>query len=297
MSFKYNLLNISSLFCEIFIGRFCKNINIKRLFLIKKGIDYIYCMDKTLKPITVEVCAYSIESCLNAQIAGAHRIELCAGLYEGGTTPSAGLLLAVRQAVDLQLFVMIRPRGGDFLYTPSEIEVMKADIIMAKKLGADGIVLGLLNKNGTVNLSATKDLVQLALPMKTTFHRAIDVTTDPFEALEAIIEAGCVRILTSGQQNNARDGLETIGKLVEKASKRIEIMAGAGVNADNALFFLQKGVDALHLTGKSIRNSEMEYRKKEVSMSEMDQISEFDLVYSDVEKIKPVVKMAQLHSK
>jgi copper homeostasis protein len=243
------------------------------------------------KTIKVEVCAFTIESCKNAEKAGANRIELCGGLYEGGTTPSAGLIRFVKKQINLELFAMIRPRGGDFLYSESEINVMKEDIKMAKSLGADGIVLGILKKNGEVNLPATKEMVELAYPMKITFHRAIDVTPNPYEALETIIESGCARILTSGQQNKAIDGLKIIEELVIKSENRIEIMAGAAVNADNANYFLEKGVNALHLTGKSIRDSAMVYRKSNVSMSEIEGISEFDLVYSDVEKIRRVVEI------
>ena len=246
---------------------------------------------KTKNEVKVEICAYSLESCLTAQQAGAHRIELCGGLYEGGTTPSAGLISLVKKSVKLELFVMIRPRGGDFLYFDSERKVMIEDIKMVKKLGADGIVLGILKKNGEVDLEATNEMVERAYPMKTAFHRAIDVTPDPIAALELIIESGCIRVLTSGQQNKAIDGINIIGALVDKAENRIEIMVGAGVNAKNAPHFLEKGINALHLTGNSIRNSPMEYRKENVSMSDIESISEFDLVYSDLEKIKAIVQI------
>ncbi|MES2794703.1 MAG: copper homeostasis protein CutC [Bacteroidota bacterium] len=242
--------------------------------------------------VSVEVCAFALESCLNAQQAGASRIELCGGLYEGGTSPSSGLISLVKKSVDLDLFVMIRPRGGDFLYSESEINTMIEEIELTKKLGADGIVLGILKKNGEVNLELTKQLVEQAFPMKVTFHRAIDVTPNAIEALEMIIESGCERILSSGQQNKAIDGLNTISQMVEKSAGRIEIMAGSGVNAENAHFFLEKGVNALHLTGKSIRQSGMEYRKKTVQMGEFDGISEFEIVYSDYEKIKAIVEIA-----
>lgn len=241
----------------------------------------------------VEVCAYSLESCINAAKAGADRVELCAGLYEGGTTPSTGLISLVKAAVPIELFVMIRPRGGDFLYSEAELEVMKADILHTKNAQADGIVLGILQKNGQVDLAKTKEFVDLAYPLKVTFHRAIDVTPDPLEALEAIIEAGCMRILTSGQKNKAEDGIATIESLVKAAKGRIEIMAGSGLNVQNAGLFLQIGVDAIHLTGKSVRESEMEYRKKDVSMCDVVGISEFEIAYSDYLKIKEVVKLAQ----
>lgn len=246
---------------------------------------------KTKNSAKVEICAFSLESCITAQQAGANRVELCGGLYEGGTTPSAGLISLVKKSVELELFVMIRPRGGDFLYSNTERKVMVEDIKMVKKLGADGIVLGILKKNGEVDLEATKEMVELAYPLKTVFHRAIDVTPDPIAALELIIESGCVRVLTSGQHNKAIDGINIISALVEAAQNRIEIMAGAGVNAENASYFLEKGVNALHLTGNSIRNSLMEYRKEAVSMSDIESISEFDLVYSDLAKIKAVVEI------
>ena len=241
----------------------------------------------------VEVCAYSLESCINAAKAGANRVELCAGLYEGGTTPSVGLISLVKSLVPIELFVMIRPRGGDFLYNTHELEVMRADILAAKNAKADGIVLGILQKNGTIDLQKTKEFVDLAFPMRVTFHRAIDVTPDPFEALESIIEAGCIRILTSGQKNKALDGLETIGKLVENARGRIEIMAGSGLNAQNVTQFLQKGVNAVHLTGKSLRESAMEYRKEGVSMCDLEGFSEFEIAFSDYLKIKDVVSLVQ----
>jgi copper homeostasis protein len=249
------------------------------------------------KAIKVEVCAFGLESCMVAAEAGANRIELCGGLYEGGTTPSAGLISQVKNKVNLELFVMIRPRGGDFLYSSAEIEVMKADIEMAKKLGADGIVLGILKENGEVNIKMTKELVDLAWPTKTTFHRAIDVTPNAYEAMEMIIETGCVRILTSGQQNKVTDGLQLIENLVQKAQNRIEIMPGAGVNADNAELLLNAGVSALHLTGKSVRDSAMKYRKNDVSMSEIEGISEFDLVYADRRKIRKVVEIVKSFKK
>ena len=239
--------------------------------------------------IKVEVCAFSLESCLTAQSAGASRIELCSGLYEGGTTPSFGLISEVRKHIEIELSVMIRPRGGDFLYSQSEIKVMNADIEFAKKAGANGIVVGLLLENGMVDLHKTKEIVERASPMKVTFHRAIDVTPDPFEALESIIEAGCIRVLTSGQKNKAIDGLDTIGFLVQKAQNRIEIMAGAGLNIGNVDFFIQKGVNAVHLTGKVARQSAMTYRNSLVSMSDFDQIPEFDIIYTDFQKIRDLV--------
>lgn len=215
----------------------------------------------------IEVCAYSLDSCLTAQQAGISRIELCGGLAEGGTTPSAGLIQLVRQHLTIPLYVMIRPRGGDFLYSESELAVMKADIQLAKALGADGLVLGVLQADGTVDEARTHQLIELASPLPVTFHRAFDMTRDPLEALEAIIRAGAVRILTSGQQQTAESGLATLQQLAQAASGRIDIMAGAGVNAHNARLLAESGINALHLSGSQQQDSGMLFRQPAVSMA------------------------------
>ncbi len=241
------------------------------------------------KILIVEVCAFSLESCLAAELGGARRIELCASLYEGGTTPSAGLIKLVRQRTSIEIHAMIRPRGGDFCYSEDEIMVMQEDIRMAKTFGCEGVVLGILQKDGKVNIAQTKAMIDLAKPMKVTFHRAIDMTPDYEEALENIIETGCDRILTSGQKNTAMKGIESIKNIVNQAKGRIEIMAGSGINADNALILARTGVNALHLTGKSIRDSEMVYRKEGIAMGGLSEVPEYEIVYSDVEKIRAVV--------
>jgi copper homeostasis protein len=241
------------------------------------------------KSIKIEVCAFSLESCLAAEKGGANRIELCGSMYEGGTTPSAGLIQMAKQRVNLEIHAMIRPRGGDFCYSEDEISVMQADISMAKALGCEGIVLGILQSNGQVNISQTKAFVALAKPMQTTFHRAIDMTPDYSKALEDIIESGCDRILTSGQKNTAMEGVENIKTLVKQANSRIEIMAGSGVNTDNALTLMQSGVQALHLTGKASRDSEMVFRKEGIAMGGLSEVPEYGIIYSDAEKIRAVV--------
>ena len=217
--------------------------------------------------MTVELCAYSLQSCLTAQAAGAHRIELCGGRAEGGTTPSAGLIQLARQHLTIPLYVMIRPRGGDFLYTDSELDVMRADIEVAKKTGVDGLVLGVLRANGTVDTERTQQLVYQAHPLPVTFHRAFDMTRDPQEALEAVIQTGAIRILTSGQQTTAESGLPLLRQLVKQAAGRIELMAGAGVNPTNAGALIEAGVDALHLSGSARHDSAMTYRQPAVSMA------------------------------
>lgn len=241
----------------------------------------------------IEVCAYSLASCLTAQRAGASRIELCGGLPEGGTTPSAGLVQLARQELNIPLYVMIRPRGGDFLYTESEFMVMQADIRLAKAAGADGVVLGILQADGTVNEEQTSQLVELAHPLPVTFHRAFDMTRDPLEALEAVIRTGAVRILTSGLHQTAEAGLPILKQLVEQAAGRIEIMAGAGVGAQNAQSLINAGVDALHLSGSQKEESSMIFRQPSVSMAS-SLPGEYERIEADEAKIRAVVRLATL---
>lgn len=241
----------------------------------------------------VEVCCYSIADCQTAQACGADRVELCGGRYEGGTTPSAGLIKLARQCLTLDLYVMIRPREGDFLYSTDEFEVMKNDIRLAKSLDVDGVVLGVLRADGAVDAEQMARLFDLAYPLPITFHRAFDVTADPMEALETIIEAGCVRILTSGQKNRAVEGKSLITRLVQEADSRIEIMAGSGVNALNAQELMHTGVNALHLTGKSARESLMKFRNPNLSMGGVPGIPEYELAFADADKIRDVVTLAK----
>lgn len=154
----------------------------------------------------IEVCAYSLESCLAAQEAGADRVELCAGMYDGGTTPPAGMLRLARELLNIELYVMIRPRGGDFVYSELEYRQMKEDLAFAKSCGADGVVIGLLDENGGVDVARTSELVEMAAPLKVTFHRAFDMAADYRRAFEEVIRSGCYRILTSGQRNTAPEG-------------------------------------------------------------------------------------------
>ena len=181
----------------------------------------------------LEIIGFNIESCVAAQQAGAHRIELCDNPSDGGTTPSYGFIKAAREKLSIELYVMIRPRGGDFLYSDDEFAIMKADVEMCKEVGCDGIVTGLLKKDGSVDKERCNELVGLAYPLGVTFHRAFDRAKDPFRALEDIIEIGCERILTSGQQPKAVDGTQIIKELILQADDRIIVMPGAGVNSQN----------------------------------------------------------------
>ncbi|AFK02837.1 Copper homeostasis protein cutC [Emticicia oligotrophica DSM 17448] len=239
----------------------------------------------------LEICSFSLESCLTAQNAGAGRVELCGGMFEGGTTPSAGLIRLARKHLHVKLYVMIRPRGGDFCYSDAEFAVMKEDIQTAKDLGADGVVFGILNPDGSIDQIRTSELVRLAAPLKVTFHRAFDVANNPIQALEDIIACGCERILTSGQKNTAIEGIDLLKTLVEKSQNRIEIMAGSGVSAQNAQQFLSVGVRALHMTGKGIQESKMIFRKPDVSMASAALSNEFEIYEADFEKCKAVAAL------
>ncbi len=183
--------------------------------------------------MVLEVCIDSVESAVASQAGGASRVELCANLNEGGTTPSAGTIELAREKISIGLHVMIRPRAGDFCYSDPEFEVMRRDIQVAKDLRANGVVLGILNRDGTVDVARMKELVHPARPMNVTFHRAFDESADPFAALEQIIGLGIDRILTSGGKRSAFDGIARIRDLVNKSSGRITIMAGSGITIQN----------------------------------------------------------------
>lgn len=208
----------------------------------------------------LEVIGFNIESCLTAQQAGADRIELCDNPSGGGTTPSYGLIKSVRNNLQIELYVMIRPRGGDFLYSEDEYKIMKTDIKVAKKLGCDGVVLGILTPGGKVDVKRCERLVSYAYPLGVTFHRAFDRIADPIEGLNNIIDTGCERILTSGLQPKAYDGKELIKELIVNADERIIIMPGSGVNSENIISLAEStGAVEFHSSASMDRESAMEY--------------------------------------
>lgn len=208
----------------------------------------------------LEVIAFNIESCNLAQQSGAHRIELCDNPGEGGTTPSLGMIKTARAKADIELFPIIRPRGGDFLYSDDEFEIMKEDILRCKNTGCDGVVIGLLNANGTVDKTRTSILVNLAYPLSVTFHRAFDRANDPFKAMEDIIDCGCERILTSGQQPTALEGIELIAELIKQAEERIVIMPGSGLRSDNIVSIAKKsGAFEFHSSARTTSDSKMHF--------------------------------------
>lgn len=208
----------------------------------------------------LEIIGFDLESCLAAQVAGATRIELCDSPADGGTTPSYGFIQAARKKLSIELYVMIRPRGGDFVYSDEEFEIMKADIAVCKQAACDGIVVGLLHTDGTIDKKRTSQLVNYAYPLGITFHRAFDRTKDARQALEDVIETGCERILTSGQQLKASEGIPLIKELVEAADDRVIIMPGSGVNATNILEIAQlTGASEFHSSASVYKQGHMEF--------------------------------------
>jgi copper homeostasis protein len=230
--------------------------------------------------MTLEIAVFNIQSAFLAAEAGADRIELCENAPEGGTTASFGTLKFARDKISIPIFPMIRPRGGDFLYRDEEFEVMQKDVLLGKELGFEGVVFGLLNADGSVDITRTAKLVELAYPMEVTFHRAFDRAADPFQALEDIIECGCTKILTSGQLPNANDGKTLIKQLTEKADDRIIIMPGSGVRSENIKELAKfTGAVEMHSSARKNMASQMQFVKE--SMKENMQS-----VSVDVEEIK-----------
>jgi len=224
----------------------------------------------------LEICIDSPQSAVYAQAGGADRVELCDNLYEGGTTPSTGMIKIIRSLIDIKLHVIIRPRGGDFLYSNDEFSIMKEDIKSVRDLGSDGVVLGILEKDGNIDIDRTMKLVELAKPMSVTFHRAFDMSPEPFKALDDIIETGADRLLTSGQANSVIDGLDLLRSLKEYAGNRIIIMPGAGINKNNLAEVVKKSeANEFHLTARKTRPSLMEYQKQGIYMGGLDNIPEF----------------------
>lgn len=238
-----------------------------------------------------ELCSYSIEACYTAARLGVDRVEICASPAEGGVTPSMGLIKRACEIPDIEICVMIRPRGGDFLYTDEEFELMKRDINYVREAGATGVVLGILTEDGRVDVERTRLLVKEAQGMDITFHRAIDMTRDYLQAVEDVISTGCTRMLTSGGYNKAIDGVANIGRAVAVAAGRIELMAGSGVTATNALQLAMTGVDALHFSAKKMMPGRMTYRNPLIAMGGDTSMDEYALRGVDEKEVKSIIEL------
>ncbi len=218
----------------------------------------------------LEICVDSVESASAAERGGAQRVELCSDLLEGGITPSAGLIAQVRRRIGIGLYVMIRPRGGDFAYTREEFDVMREDIRQARRLGADGIVVGVLDEHARVDVERTRELVDLARPLPVTFHRAIDMTADPAAALDDAIRTGVARVLTSGGAANVLQGLPQLSRMVRATNERIAIMPGGGISIETLPRVAEgSGASEFHASLRSASASPVEFHKRGVHMGEI----------------------------
>ncbi len=243
-----------------------------------------------------EVCVDAAAGAQAAQAGGAHRVELCADLVEGGVTPSLGLIRLTRRAISIGLHVLIRPRGGDFLYSDLEYETMRADILAAGEAGADGVVLGLLLPDGRVDVERTGALVELARPMAVTFHRAIDMARDAGEALEAILGLGIERVLTSGRAPTALAGAGCIAGLVRQAAGRGVVMAGGGITAENLPQLLAATeVSEVHFSARAARPSAMIYRNLGCWMGKTYTPDEYTQKETDPRLVRDIIEAAQRH--
>lgn len=247
-----------------------------------------------MKDMKTELCAYSVDACRVAARLGVDRVELCASPAEGGVTPSLATIERVAEIDSLDLSVMIRPRGGDFLYSDDEFETMLLDIERARTAGATGVVFGILTADGRVDVERTRRLVEAAKGMETTFHRAVDMANDYEQAVEDIIAAGCKRILTSGSYDKAIDGIGNIAKAVEISRGRIEIMAGSGVVAANAKALADVGVDALHFSAKRMVAGGMEYRNPRISMGGSAAVDEYALRVVDENEVNEILNLIRV---
>ena len=240
----------------------------------------------------IEIAVFSLEAAIAAYHAGAHRIELCSASAEGGLTSSAATMRLAKKYVKIPIHAMIRPREGDFCYSEREFETMLLDVAAAKMVGMEGIVAGILNPDGTVDVHRTAILVDAAAPMNVTFHRAFDMARNQDEALEAIIYARCARILTSGGLQTAAKGIDNLADLVRKAGDRISIMPGSGINFNNAKHLAEvTGSKEIHLSARSLVPGKMNFKNPWVTMGGAVSIPDYDLQLPDKKMIQDILKL------
>jgi len=238
----------------------------------------------------LEVCANGYESALAAQNGGAKRVELCDNLAEGGTTPSYAQIALAKKNLSIEIWPIIRPRGGDFLYTDLEFELIKEDIKICKSLNCDGVVIGILKADGEIDKERCAILIELAKPLSVSFHRAFDMSNNLEKSLEDLIELGIVRVLSSGASSSAIKGAETLARLVLQAKGRISIMPGAGINENNLQQLIDKSsATEFHASAKEFVSSKMKFRNSESKMGNIDDEYQYEL--SSVEKVRALVKI------
>lgn len=243
-----------------------------------------------MKKYTLEVCVDSVESAMAAVEGGADRLELCGDLIIGGTTPVPWLFDEIRKRSDIRLHVMIRPRFGDFCYTEAEFAIMKNAVTDFRKMGAEGVVFGILKPDGTLNMEQMKELVDTAGDMSVTLHRAFDMCVNPIAAMEQAISLGIDTVLTSGQQNECLQGAKLLKELEEKSKGRIEILAGSGVNAETIRhLYPLTGIKSYHMSGKKVADSEMQFRNDGVNMG-LPMFSEYGIWRADAENVREARK-------
>lgn len=246
-----------------------------------------------MKKYILECCVDSVESAIEAEKGGANRIELCANLIIGGTSPSLALFKKVKEKTNIKINVLLRPRFGDFLYSDYEFEILKEEVKQFKEAGADGIVIGCLRSDGTIDSSKMEELIALAGGMHITMHRAFDMTKEPHEALKEAKRLGVNTILTSGQRNTALEGKELIKDLIEEAGNEFEILIGSGVNANVIKEFLKESKAwAFHMSGKETLISKMEYKNNKVSMG-LPMMSEYEIWKTDYKKVQAAKRIIE----
>lgn len=238
----------------------------------------------------IEVCANSFQSALNATKAGADRIELCAELAVGGITPSHGLIQKVVEELSIKVNVLIRPRSGDFTFSDAEFDVMKRDVLYCKEMGCNGIVSGVLNKDNTIDIERTKELVEVAKPLSFTFHRAFDWVVHPQRAIEELIQLGVSRVLTSGQEPSAINGIELLTALKNKVGDKIIIMPGGGINKNNILQFKNAGFKEIHFSATKLHKT---IEAPKVSMNSKRFFDETQIAISELEKINDLITLVK----
>lgn len=245
---------------------------------------------ESLAPVLVEACVDGLVSARRAVAGGASRLELCSGLVEGGVTPSFGLMQVVRNEIDLPIHVLIRSRGGDFLYEQDEVAAMLADITVARDIGMAGVVIGALTPDGRIDERVTGAMIEAARPLAVTFHRAFDLAVDAREGMEALARLGIERVLTSGQANTAVEGIPLLREMVQRSAGRITVLAGGGIDEKNALRIVREtGVREIHLRGSVVEDSAMQYRRPGVFMGKCYEPDEYRRSATGEQRVRDVV--------